>query len=63
MRNAAIRTKAARAGIRLWEVAHALGFTDSKFSRVMRLELPPDEQQRIVDVIDSIRRERDEEET
>lgn len=54
MSNLDIRGKAAGAGIKLWEVAAAMGMADSNFSRKLRKELPEDEKKRIFAVIDQL---------
>ena len=61
MTNQDIRSKAARAGIRLWEIAARLGMTDSNFSRKLRNELPDEEKQRIFSIIHDIREGRENE--
>ena len=43
--------------MRLWQIAVRLGCTDSTFSRKLRQELPPDEQRRVLDIIDELSRE------
>ena len=58
MKNLRIRAEAERQRVKLWEVAAALGITDATLSRRLRTELPPEEQQRILDIIDRIK-ERD----
>ena len=57
MSNTKVREAALHSGVRLWEIAHALGMTDGNFSRKLRLELPDEEQKRILGIIDEIRRE------
>ena len=56
MVNSQIRKRATGTGVKLWEIAHALGITDSSLSRKLRLELPDDEQKRILNIIDDIQR-------
>ena len=43
MSNEALRRFAAGNGVKLWQVAEALGIADTSLSRKMRKELPPDE--------------------
>ena len=38
----------------LWEIAEAIGLADSNFSRKLRRELPANEKQRILAIIDEI---------
>lgn len=58
MANQKIREKAATLRVKLWEVADAYGLSDGNFSRKLRRELPEDEQQRILSIIEQIARER-----
>lgn len=58
MCNQEIRKKAMELHVRLWEVADAYGLSDGNFSRKLRRELPEDEQQRILSIIEQIARER-----
>ena len=51
MSNQDIRRTAAGAGVKLWQIADALGITDSSFSRKLRKELPQEEKERIFSVI------------
>ncbi len=50
--NAEIRERTKSAGRNLWEVAERLGMSDSSFSRKLRRELPPEEKERILTIID-----------
>lgn len=54
MKNADIRRAATESGIRLWEVAEAIGLADSTFSRKLRRELPHEQQEHILTVIREI---------
>lgn len=54
MKNMIIRETAKVNNVRLWEVAEALGMQDSAFSRKLRHELPRDEQNKIMRVIESL---------
>ena len=58
MKNLSIRGAAEKARIRHWEIAKELGITYETFSRKLRHELPDEETQRILKIIDKIR-ERD----
>ena len=51
MTNQDIRRAAGGAGVRLWQVANALGINDSALSRKLRKELPADEKEKILSVI------------
>ena len=54
MKNFEIRETAARAGVKLWEVADALGVADSTFSRKMRHELSDEERSQVLRIIDEL---------
>ena len=54
MENQRIRTEAAAHGVKLWQIAEVYGLNDSNFSRKLRRELPEDEQQRIIGIIEQI---------
>ena len=56
MRNESIRTAAAAAGVRLWEIAEALGITDATFSRKLRHEFSEEESMKIMKIIENLRR-------
>ena len=60
MLNATIRTRAKAHGILLWQIAEAIGVTDGTFSRKLRHELPAEERDRILAIIDQIAAERKE---
>jgi hypothetical protein len=49
--NEAIRTAAEKHGVKLWQIADALGMNDGNFSRKLRHELPPEETERIIAII------------
>ena len=53
------RQAANTAGIKLWQVAGALGITDGNFSRKLRYELPDAEKQKIFEIIDQLKAERE----
>ena len=57
MFNQDIRRMAAGNGVRLWQIAEALGIADCSLSRKMRKELPPDEKERIVRIIRELSQE------
>lgn len=54
MKNQRIREAAKSAGVKLWQIADAVGINDSNFSRKLRHELPEDEQRRILEIIKQI---------
>ncbi len=51
MCNKDIRNAAAGRGVRLWQIAEALGIADCSFSRKLRRELPTQEKDRIFAII------------
>ncbi len=53
--NRDVRTAAAAAGICLWEIAEALGVTDSTFSRKLRRELPENEKEAVFRAIERMK--------
>ena len=52
--NMKIREKSRNSGVRLWQIADALGMQESLFSKKLRKELPEDEQERILSIIDDL---------
>lgn len=54
MKNQAIRRKAAMEGVRLWQIGEALGMDDSRFSRLLRKELPEEEQKKLLAIIEKL---------
>lgn len=54
MNNLELRTKARRNGVRLWEIADKLGVSEPTITRKLRRELPDNEKQRILAIIDEI---------
>ena len=59
MVNKEIRRAAAMYGLRLWQVAEAVGMNDSAFSRKLRRELFPEEKKRVLAAIEKLAREAD----
>ena len=57
MKNKEIRERAKSSGVYLWQIANALGMNDGNFSRKLRNELPEEEKQRILWIIDELARE------
>ena len=58
MHNKEIRVAAKNAGIRLWEVAEAYGISDNNFSRKLRKELPQEEKEKILAIINRLAQEK-----
>lgn len=54
MNNSEVRAIAKEHGVRLWEIADKLGISEPTITRKLRRELPADEKQRILAVIDEI---------
>lgn len=59
MKNEKIRMAAKDAGVKLWQIAERVGLTDSNFSRKLRRELPDEECERILRLIDELAAERE----
>lgn len=57
MNNRDIRNTAGGYGIRLWQVAEAIGMNESAFSRKLRKELPQEEKEKILAVIEKLAKE------
>lgn len=57
MSNQDIRRTAAGAGVRLWQIAEALGIADCSLSRKLRKELPQEEKERIFSIIKELSQE------
>ncbi len=55
--NKSIRTAAEKNGVKLWQIADALGMNDGNFSRKLRHELPPEETEKILALIDELAKE------
>lgn len=58
MYNKEIRTTAKAHGVKMWQIAEALGIQDSALSRRMRHELPDDERKQIIGIIENIAQQR-----
>lgn len=52
--NQEIREAAISKGIRLWQIAYELGINDCNFTRKLRFELPQEEKQKILAIIDRL---------
>ncbi len=59
MTNMEVRNHAKETGVRLWEIADRYGVNDGNFSRKLRRELPVEERERILRLIDEIAAERE----
>lgn len=57
--NVEIRAEAKRAGVMLWEIAERLGINDGNFSRKLRHELPANEKDRIMTIIEALAQEKE----
>ena len=57
MCNKDVRSAAGGHGVRLWQIAEALGIADCSFSRKLRKELSEDEKQRIFGIIKDLAKE------
>lgn len=57
MRNQDIRRAAAGAGVKLWQIAEALGIADCSMSRKLRRELPAEEKEKIFSIIQELAQE------
>ena len=59
MANEFLKKTAQKHGVRLWQIADRLGINDGNFSRKLRHELPDDERENILRIIDDIVKERE----
>lgn len=57
MKNQDVRRAAAGAGIKLWQIAEALGIAGCSFSRKLRRELPAEEKEKIFSIIRELTQE------
>lgn len=55
MNNQDIKKAAKIAGVKLWQIADKLGIADFTFSRKLRYELPQDEKERILSIIEELK--------
>ena len=58
MKNVEIRSAFMQAGIKQWQLAEALGISETHFSRKLRKELPEEERKKILSVIDQLTQEK-----
>lgn len=56
MCNLDLRRAASDAGVKLWQIAAALGINDGNFSRKLRKELPREEKDRILGIVADLSR-------
>ena len=56
--NAEIRNAAKSAGVCLWQIAERIGVNDGNFSRKLRRDLPPQERDKILGIINELAAER-----
>lgn len=56
--NSDIRSTAKTKGVRLWEIAEFLNVSDPTMTRMLRRELPNEEKQRFLSIIEEIASER-----
>jgi hypothetical protein len=59
MENREVRSHAKERKVFLWEIAERLSLQDSNFSKKLRRELPAEERERIMAIIDQIAAERE----
>ena len=57
MKNLDVRRAAAGSGVRLWQIADALGIADCNLSRKLRKELPDEEKKAIFAIIQDLSQE------
>lgn len=55
--NQKIRRTAAGAGVKLWQIAERMGYSECYFSRLLRKELPEDKQAQIMQIIAELEQE------
>lgn len=58
MCNVEIRAAFMAAGIKQWELARALGLSETSFSRKLRWELPETEKKRVLSAIEELARKK-----
>ena len=57
--NEHIKRYAKDRGVKLWEVAYRYGITDATFSRKLRRELPTQEREKIMEIINELAKEKE----
>lgn len=58
--NMVIRSASKSAGVRLWQIAEALGIQETALSRKLRHELSTEEKNKILGIIEALAQERQE---
>ena len=58
LENTAIRTRAKEKGVRLWELAEIMGISEPTMTRRLRRELPAEQQEEMLALIDEIAAEK-----
>ena len=58
MKNLEIRTAYMQAGVKQWQLAEALGLSETHFSRKLRKELPQEEKEKILGTINRLAQEK-----
>ncbi|MDJ0288207.1 MULTISPECIES: hypothetical protein [Bacillus] len=56
MKNREIKEAIQKAGLKQWEVAEKYGLHEGNFSRLLRRELPKEEKQKILKVINDLQK-------
>lgn len=57
MKNLEIRNLAKTSGVKMWQIADALGIADTTLCRKLRKELPQDQKAKILDIIQQLAKE------
>lgn len=57
--NSVVRNHAASRGVKHWQIAQALGISESSFTRKLRVELDEAEREKVLGLINKIADERD----
>ena len=60
MKNVEIRSAYMLAGIKQWQLAEAMGISETHLSRKLRKELPQEEKQNILEIIERLSKEKQE---
>ena len=55
MYNQDLRKNANDSSVKLWEIANAMGISDSSFSRKLRRELSAEEKTKIISIIEQLK--------
>lgn len=57
MKNLELKKYAKEKGVKLWQIAAELGINDGNFSRKLRKELPAEQKEKIMQIIDRLAEE------